>query len=402
MARYQTTLYILIASVFTTIFVITTNNSDYFSAIMTPSTISVYGSPDRFLLSNKDAPVKGEGEILRSPDNDSLVPFSQSEEWHRHVKGCRVVKSGETAHETFPAHKNSSISYPSNTKYFVDKVLDSRGIAKDVYGHHTVINNPLSTFSVVEPGGPGGCVERRRSPAVKTSRDRRCHAAVNAGFFGSESHACMGNVVTDGKRIQDGGGVQNANFGIRKDGTIVVGYLSEMDVLRDDNPFVQLITGVIWLVRNGTVFVNESKAQDCGGLQEYGPMDKFVDVLSARVAVGHDDQGRVVLVHTDGNTEERGLNLWEFAEFLQRLGLVNAINLDGGGSATFVLDGTVANYPADHCNDNHNQTWHCPREVSTILCAHDPDDVTSNCRAVNSYTCLKVIILCVILCWILQ
>lgn len=28
--------------------------------------------------------------------------------------------------------------------------------------------------------------------------------------------------------------------------------------------------------------------------------------------------------------------------------VVNAINLDGGGSATFVLDGALASYPSDH------------------------------------------------------
>ncbi|XP_078689995.1 N-acetylglucosamine-1-phosphodiester alpha-N-acetylglucosaminidase-like [Branchiostoma floridae x Branchiostoma belcheri] len=401
MTRYQ--LYVLIVSVFTitTVFVITTDNTRYFNAILNPDVRPV---SSRFLLS-KDAPVKLKGKTVRSSDNDTLLPYSKSEEWRRLVKACQFVKFADT--ETFPAHKNSSVTAPSDTKYFVDKLLDSRGNAKDVWGHSVVINNPLSTFSVVEPGGPNGCVERRLSPAVKTSRLRGCHAAINAGFFGHnpgpDLGACMGNVVTDGKRIQDTGGVQNANFGIRKDGTIVVGYLSEMDVLQEDNPFVQLVTGVIWLVRNGTVYVKESKTKDCGSLQEYGTMDEFVDVLSARTAVGHDVHGRVVLVQIDGNTEERGLSLWEFAEFLLTLGVVNAVNLDGGGSATLVLDGTVANYPADHCANDHNQTWHCMREVSTILCAHDPEDqMTSDCRIVKTYTCLKVTVLCTILSWILQ
>lgn len=42
------------------------------------------------------------------------------------------------------------------------------------------------------------------------------------------------------------------------------------------------------------------------------------------------------------------LNLWEMADFLLRQDVVNAINLDGGGSATFVLNGTLASYPSDH------------------------------------------------------
>jgi hypothetical protein len=41
------------------------------------------------------------------------------------------------------------------------------------------------------------------------------------------------------------------------------------------------------------------------------------------------------------------MNLYEFAELLISLGVVNAINLDGGGSATMVVNGTLINYPSD-------------------------------------------------------
>ena len=41
------------------------------------------------------------------------------------------------------------------------------------------------------------------------------------------------------------------------------------------------------------------------------------------------------------------VNLVEFAKLLKSYGAVNAINLDGGGSATFVVNGTVVNYPSD-------------------------------------------------------
>jgi exopolysaccharide biosynthesis protein len=41
------------------------------------------------------------------------------------------------------------------------------------------------------------------------------------------------------------------------------------------------------------------------------------------------------------------MNLYTFANYLKKLGLVNAINLDGGGSATFVINGTTVNYPSD-------------------------------------------------------
>ena len=42
------------------------------------------------------------------------------------------------------------------------------------------------------------------------------------------------------------------------------------------------------------------------------------------------------------------MNLWEMAESLKSYGVVNAINLDGGGSSTFVINGSLASYPSDH------------------------------------------------------
>ena len=41
------------------------------------------------------------------------------------------------------------------------------------------------------------------------------------------------------------------------------------------------------------------------------------------------------------------MNLTTAGEYMKSLGITNAINLDGGGSATFVKDSNVINYPTD-------------------------------------------------------
>ncbi|KFZ50845.1 N-acetylglucosamine-1-phosphodiester alpha-N-acetylglucosaminidase, partial [Antrostomus carolinensis] len=154
-------------------------------------------------------------------------------------------------------------------------------------------------------------------------------------------------------------------------------YLSEEDVLDQANPFVQLVSGVVWLLRDGEVYVSQSQMAECGEIQTTGTFDKFINVISARTAVGHDSQGQLVLVHVDGQTESRGVNLWEMAEFLKQQGVINAINLDGGGSATLVLNGTLANYPSEHCS--FNNMWRCPRSISTIMCIHEPACQPADC-----------------------
>ena len=67
-----------------------------------------------------------------------------------------------------------------------------------------------------------------------------------------------------------------------------------------------------------------------------------------RTIAGVDRQGRTVLVTVDGrSTEDLGLSVPEAADVARSLGLVDAINLDGGGSTTMVVDGSVISHPSD-------------------------------------------------------
>ncbi|XP_054500030.2 N-acetylglucosamine-1-phosphodiester alpha-N-acetylglucosaminidase isoform X2 [Agelaius phoeniceus] len=307
------------------------------------------------------------------PGEPSLQPYPPGQHGprhgHRHVRDCQPVKYGNVTHEAWPGD-NSTAGPVAVTRTFVSYIHPEGSDRKVIYGHFTFVRNPLSTFSVLEPGGAGGCRAQRRAPVEETAKLRKCLVAQNGGYFNMETGECLGNVVSDGRLVRDSGGLQNAQFGIRKDGTMVFGYLSEEDVLDQSNPFVQLVSGVVWLLRDGELYINQSRAAECGDIQSTGTFDRFINVISARTAVGHDRQGRLVLVHVDGQTESRGVSLWEMAEFLKQQGVINAINLDGGGSATLVLNGTLANYPSEHCS--FDSMWRCPRSISTVVCVHEP------------------------------
>ncbi|XP_036371793.1 N-acetylglucosamine-1-phosphodiester alpha-N-acetylglucosaminidase [Megalops cyprinoides] len=312
--------------------------------------------------------------VRNSLKEDLLQPYPQSQRHgpshsHRFVRDCQYVRFGNVTHETWRGSHDTGLPV-AESKIFISAISSDFGKPRWVTGHMTFVKNPLRTFSVLEPGGPGGCESRRRETVEQTSRPKKCLFAQNGGYFNTKTGECLGNVVSDGTLVKDSKGVQNAQFGIRKDGTLVFGYLSEEDVLDKVNPFVQLVSGVVWLLRNGEPYINESMAAECEETQETGHFHRFVNAMSARTAVGHDAGGRVILFHIDGQTEIRGMNLWEVADFLKKQGVINAINLDGGGSSTYVVNGSLASYPSDHsARDN---MWRVARNVSTVLCVHEP------------------------------
>jgi hypothetical protein len=68
-----------------------------------------------------------------------------------------------------------------------------------------------------------------------------------------------------------------------------------------------------------------------------------------RTAVGHRSDGTVLLVTVSGRGADgsAGMTLRELAQYFVRLGASDALNLDGGGSTTLVIDGEVQNSPSD-------------------------------------------------------
>ncbi|MCW2666500.1 MAG: hypothetical protein JWN57_1462, partial [Frankiales bacterium] len=68
-----------------------------------------------------------------------------------------------------------------------------------------------------------------------------------------------------------------------------------------------------------------------------------------RTAVGVTGDGRMLLVVVDGRqgSYSAGMTLGELADFMATLGARDAINLDGGGSSTMVVNGLQGNRPSD-------------------------------------------------------
>ncbi len=114
------------------------------------------------------------------------------------------------------------------------------------------------------------------------------------------------------------------------------------------NQAIQAIGGRVRLVKNGRV--NETIEQHHRAQKKHTPGRRQRDLVLSyepRTALGYNEE-KLILIVADGRRTgySAGLSLYRLASLLIELGATEAINLDGGSSSTFVVDGRVVNRPS--------------------------------------------------------
>lgn len=106
--------------------------------------------------------------------------------------------------------------------------------------------------------------------------------------------------------------------------------------IESDPPVAESLGGTPILVREGKLWFDNAA-------------NTFVRGRHPRTIVGWNQSGEVLLVTVDGRQPgyASGMSLTEAANLMIAFGATEALNLDGGGSTTFVLGGQVVNRPSD-------------------------------------------------------
>ena len=160
---------------------------------------------------------------------------------------------------------------------------------------------------------------------------------VNADFYNMTTGAPGGALVMDG--VEYHGGTSENFFAILKDGTAMIGSSSDYAAYKDQ--IQEAVGGSVYLVKDRKSVV--TSAAD------------YYNSRHSRTCVGITAEGKVVMMVLDGRQEpfSAGGSAEELAQIMLDAGCVTAINLDGGGSTTFVAkqEGsdtlTVVNRPSD-------------------------------------------------------
>ena len=159
-----------------------------------------------------------------------------------------------------------------------------------------------------------------------------------------------GAVIEGGRHALNGGGMLAAT-GMRRDevraiarrgGTVkmVIGFTPDHGRLRT-------------VMGGWPVVVNDGKS-----VAEYadfveGTFPRFSAQRNPRTAAGISQDGKTLYLMTvDGRREsDAGMTLAELAQTMIRIGAYEAMNFDGGGSTTMVVEGKVVNRPSDQTGE---------------------------------------------------
>ena len=145
--------------------------------------------------------------------------------------------------------------------------------------------------------------------------------AINANFFNMSTGEPLGPLVMNGKICHKiAGNHEYGYFAVFEDG--------HAEIFRDD---VAIPAGVVEAMGGANMLLE--KGEVCGSAKDGHDQAN----RNPRSAVGIKADGNVVLYEVDGRQAPMsvGMTCYEMAEILRGMGCVDALLLDGGGSATF-------------------------------------------------------------------
>lgn len=172
-------------------------------------------------------------------------------------------------------------------------------------------------------------------------------AAVNCDYFNMATGEPFGIIYKDGQPVKTQNFPDWRFFGITKDGKAVIGDPAYLESTKND--LKEALGGQAILVKDGRPY----------------ELPVFNPGRNPRTAVGIKADGNVFFITVDGRqaSYSNGVTAASLAQLMIDLGAVTALDLDGGGSTTFVSRKPgnsllqVVNSPSDGAERNVANSW---------------------------------------------
>lgn len=222
------------------------------------------------------------------------------------------------------------------------KILSSTGLAVKMFVLEVDLKEAHLTMKASSPNEEGKLKTKQQMTLQALAYDKsgsRVLAAVNGDFLAKDgtpqgiyyrNGTCLKGTMTDNVCTF---------FAITKNKRAIIGSYDEYDSYKEN--IQEAVGGRVRLMTNGNV------------------LPQTVTALEPRTAIGVTDDNVVYILVADGRNfwYSNGMRYAEMGAVMKALGAKNAINLDGGGSSTFIIrkiagfeDGRFAirNWPYDN------------------------------------------------------
>ena len=222
------------------------------------------------------------------------------------------------------------------------KIHSATGLAVKMFVLEVDLKEAHLTMKASSPNEEGKLKTKQQMTLQALAYDKpgsRVLAAVNGDFFAKDgtpqgiyyrNGTCLKGTMTDNVCTF---------FAITKNKKAIIGSYDEYDSYKED--IQEAVGGRVRLMTNGNV------------------LPQTVTALEPRTAIGVTDDNVVYILVADGRNfwYSNGMRYAEMGAVMKALGAKNAINLDGGGSSTFIIrkiagfeDGRFAirNWPYDN------------------------------------------------------
>ncbi len=137
------------------------------------------------------------------------------------------------------------------------------------------------------------------------------------------------------------GAMKDSLLTLRKMSDTLQIHFQYSDAEQSTHQVQELVGGAVQLLKDGEEVIDRQ-------LEVEGVGKAFTSDRHPRTAVGISDSGRLYMMVVDGRQEKSvGMSLYELANFMKKYNITDALNLDGGGSTSMIINGKIVNSPSD-------------------------------------------------------